>query len=182
MTQDLNTLICLFHSREHAHRALEEILKSGIPDANVTLVGDAGSTIASSLTTLTELNVPERDRDRLLHGIERGGAVVTVSALSAQAETVEAIFSKYAEKIDEATVPDDMSSAALPSDQDLLVTEDVYAVANPQGGLDEVHVLTATPVETVPAYPLDSVDENGAPDTDPRDLGLDPRMNPRQVQ
>ena len=115
MTQDLTTLICLFHHADQAHAALQEILRSGVPEANVTLIGEEGSTIAASRSSLEELNVPARDVARLLEGLQDGGTVLSVSALSDHADNVESIFASHkASKFDEAVVEDDRSAAALP--------------------------------------------------------------------
>lgn len=115
MTNDLSTLICLFHHQDQAQAALEDILKMAIPEANVTLIGTKGSTIAASKSTLAELNVPAKDIQHLLDGIEDGGAVLAVSAISEHADRVEAIFENHkAGKIDEAVIDDDMSAQAVP--------------------------------------------------------------------
>lgn len=114
MNQDLTTLICLYHSKDHAQIAMEKVLAAGVPEGNVTIVGLDGSNIAASRSTLAELNVPEKDIQHLLDGISDGGAVVSVNALSDQVEVVEDIFHKYASKIDEVEIGDDMSGAALP--------------------------------------------------------------------
>ena len=195
MTNDLSTLLCLFHSCDHAHAALEDILKAGIPEANVTLIGDTGSTIEASKSSLAELNVPKRDLEHLLDGIHAGGAVLCVSAISADADKVEAIFKDHsAAKIDEETVADDMSASALPlaaagaglADEGLdeedvddeglvdhedavLVTEELATVETPEG-IRVFRVLTVEPL--VEGMPPTTVDE------DPRELGLDARMMP----
>ena len=93
---------------------MEKILAAGVPESNVTLVGMEGSNINSSRSTLTELNVPEKDVQHLLDGISGGGAVLSVAALSEHVEAVEEIFHRYAHKIDEMDIDDDMSAAALP--------------------------------------------------------------------
>lgn len=115
MNQDLTTLICLYHSKDHAQIAMEKVLAAGVPEANITVVGLDGSSIASSRSTLAELNVPEKDIEHLLEGISDGGAVLSVAALSDHVEAVEEIFHKYASKIDETEVEDDMSASALPA-------------------------------------------------------------------
>lgn len=61
--------------------------------------------------------MPEKDIQHLLEGIAAGGAVVSVAALSDQAETVEDIFHKYASKIDEV----DLDNAAPPAGQDVFL-------------------------------------------------------------
>ena len=114
MTQDLHTLICLFHHQDQAQAALEDVLKAGIPEANTSIIGMGGSTIQASHDSLAELNVPERDIKRLLDGLAGGGAVLSVQALSEHADKVESIFEAHAAKIDEVNIDDDMSAAALP--------------------------------------------------------------------
>ena len=114
MTQDLNTLICLFHHQDQAQAALEDVLKAGIPEANTSIIGTHGSSVQASRSSLAELNVPERDIQRLLDGISSGGAVLSVQALSEHADKVESIFEAHAAKIDEVTLDDDMSGQALP--------------------------------------------------------------------
>lgn len=113
MTDDLTTLICLFHHHDQAQAALEDILEAGVPEPNVTLVGGAGSNITASRSSLAELNVPEKDLQHLLDGIQAGGVVLSVAAISDHAGKVESIFHAHkAGKIDEAVIDDDMSGAA----------------------------------------------------------------------
>jgi hypothetical protein len=193
MTNDLSTLICLFHHQDYAQAALEEILAAGIPEANVLLIGGPGSQITANKATLTELNVPAKDVQHLLDGIADGGAVVAVSAISAHAEKVEAIFADHkAGKIDEATVADDLSGQAVPFAGALddappapLAAAEIYDPIMPAelaaegedlvlvtGTVDaagNAHIESIQPVEVLP-------DERQ--DVDPRELGLDTRMNP----
>ena len=205
MTKDLSTLICLFHHQDQAQAALEDILKMGIPEANVTLIGGHGSQIAASKSTLTELNVPAKDVQHLLDGINDGGAVLAVSAISEHADRVEAIFENHkAGKIDEATVADDMSAQALPfaaqpntstsyTDESLLPLaavesydplmpseleeedEELVLVTGTVDAEGVAHIDSIQPVEMLTGA---SVDETPARDLDPRELGLDGRMNP----
>ncbi len=129
MNQDLTTLICLYHSPRHAQTAMEKILEAGVPEANVTLVGAEGSNIATSRSTLTELNVPEKDVAHLLDGISAGGAVLSVAALSDHVDAVKDIFDRYAKKIDEVDLDDDMSAAALPVATALPLAEEMPAAS-----------------------------------------------------
>ncbi len=184
MTQDLSTLICLFHHQDQAQAALEDILKAGIPEANVTLIGTPGSTIAASRSTLVELNVPEKDVQHLLDGINDGGAVLAVSAISDHARKVEAIFEQHkAGKIDEATVADDMSAQALPlSNLDGYVPEEDALLGEPEQAAEDLVLITGTVDEAGVAHiesiqPVESVDTDEQ-DVDPRELGLDARMAP----
>ena len=172
MNEDLTTLICLFHHQDQAQAALEDILKAGIPQANVTVIGP-GSTIDANRASLTAVNVPERDIDRLLDGVKDGGAVLTVSSISDMVEKVESIFKNHrAGKIDEADVDDDMSAAALPASSKpydtlpaayadtpsgvtgvavpALVVDEIYA-GGPDLADDEVLVVE----HTIPIVPLD---------------------------
>lgn len=193
MTNDLSTLICLFHNQDQAHAALEDVLKAGIPESNVTLIGGRGSQINASEATLRELNVPEKDVQHLNDGIADGGAVLAVSAISEHADKVEAIFASHkADKIDEAVVADDMSAQALPAgaiavaySEPTLAAAETYDPLMPseleQEGEDLVlvtgtvdadgvaHVESIQPIESVPA---------AREDVDPRELGLDTRMKP----
>ncbi len=115
MTPDLTTQICLFHTPAHAHAALQDLLQAGIPEPNITLVGDRGSSIDASTQTLQELNVPANDLAHLMDGIHAGGVVLSVSALSDHADRVAAIFKTHsATEIDQAIVADSMSAEALP--------------------------------------------------------------------
>ncbi len=208
MTKDLSTLICLFHHQDQAQAALEDVLKLGIPEANVTMIGGPGSQISASKSTLTELNVPEKDVQHLLDGIGDGGAVLAVSAISEHAEQVEAIFEKHkAGKIDEATIADDMSDRAVPfaaepnvstSYTDApLVAALPLAAAEPYDPLmpseleqegEEMVLITGTVDEMGVAHvesiqPVEVVATESEPeDVDPRELGLDARMHPTSTR
>ena len=193
MTNDLSTLICLFHHQDQAQAALEDVLKAGIPEANVTLIGVKGSTIAASKSTLIELNVPDKDVQHLLDGIEGGGAVLAVSAISDYADRVENIFAEHkADKIDEARVADDMSAQALPLagttgdaySTPTLAAVDSYDPLMPSELEDEGEelVLVTGTVDTNGVAHIDSVQPVATlpteQDVDPRELGLDARMKP----
>ena len=193
MTQDLTTLICLFHSRPHAHAALQDLLKAGIPEPNITLIDNDGSAIATDGFSLEDLNVPAKDRAHLLDGIHAGGAVLTVSAISSMADKVDEIFKAHsASKIDEAVVDDDMSGvnplaegagATTMTHGDSLAAAD--AVTNTGDVLLVEDELTGTTyVYTVrPVAQADNIEDAGDTyradeDVDPRELGLDSRMAP----
>ena len=190
MDNNLSTLICLFHHRDQAHAALQDILIAGIPESNVTLIGDTGSQIEASRSSLAELNVPQKDLSHLLEGLSNGGAVLTVSAISEHADKVEAIFRDHkAGKIDEAVVDDDRSGSALPytanqvaaASADTRIDDDslVPGAYAPQGGVVvyRVHGVNRA------AEPFDATDPlTQDADVDPRELGLDPRMAPAKSE
>ncbi len=99
MSNELTTLICLFHHQSQSQAALEDILKAGVPESSVTTLGGAGSATRESLASY---NVPTKDIDHLLDGIEKGGSVLVVSAIADHQDKVEDIFEAHkAEKIDE---------------------------------------------------------------------------------
>ena len=112
MAQELTTLICLYHSRHHAQTAMEKIVAAGVPESSITMVGAEGSNVTASRETLTQMDVPEKDLQHLLDGITAGGAVLSVAALADHVDTVEDIFHKYANKIDEVDL--DRTPAPLP--------------------------------------------------------------------
>ena len=170
MEQDLTTLICLFHSKDRANDALQDLLKAGIPEANITLIGD-GSTIATNGFSLQDLNVPDRDRGHLLDGIRAGGAVLTVSAISTMADKGDEIFKAHsAEKIDEAVIDDDMSGVDTLAGDTAVGTDTVLLVPDELTGSTYVYRVAPTATTTL-------ADE----DVDPRELGLDSRMAPAKT-
>ena len=194
-SQDLTTLICLFHSRAHAHAALEDLLKAGIPEPNITLIDNDGSQIAANGFSLEDLNVPAKDRGHLLDGIQAGGAVLTVSSLSSMADKVDEIFKNHsASKIDEDVVDDDMSGvnplaeaplgeAGTTTHADSLAAAD--AVTNTGEVLlveDELtgttYVYTVRPVAQPAGLENTGETYRADEDVDPRELGLDSRMAP----
>ena len=131
MTEDLTTLICLFHHRDQAQAALEDILEAGVPESNVTLTGGTGSNITATQSSLSELNVPQKDLRHLLDGIQAGGVVLSVAAIQDHADKVESIFRAHkAGKIDETVIDDDMSGAGLP----LAAAATGYAATAPASG------------------------------------------------
>ena len=117
MSEDLTTLVCLFHHEDHAQAALRDLQAAGVPPSKISTFGGGKSAAgASAASALGELGVPERDLRHLSDGIREGGVVVAVASVREQESAVERIFGKHnAGKIDEAAVrPTGAPVAAAP--------------------------------------------------------------------
>lgn len=104
-TNDRTTLVCLFHHDDQARAALNELYEAGIPQSSISVIGGqalqgAGRSGTSELDTL---DIPARDMEHLRDGIQSGGSIVAVSAISDEVGTVERVFGRHdATKIDES--------------------------------------------------------------------------------
>ncbi len=109
---ETTTLVCLFHHRDRAQSAMEDILQAGVPEASVTLIGGDGSGVdALDKSDLAQLEMPDKDYDHLKQGIGAGGTVVAVQSVADLIDRVVALFKKHsAEKIDEADADHDYDS------------------------------------------------------------------------
>jgi len=106
ITDDLTTLVCLFHHHDQASAATQDLHKQGIPQTSISVVrNESSEELAGS--SLDDLGIPARDRQHLLDGLRHGGIIVAVSAVPEQVSIVEKIFGSHkATKIDEAaTLP-----------------------------------------------------------------------------
>ena len=103
---ELTTLICLFHHKEQANAALQDLLKAGVPESSIQVMDEADAQGASS-AHLGSIGIPDRDLQHLKDGLNSGGTLISVSAIRDHVDTVEDIFEDHkASKIDE-TVTDD---------------------------------------------------------------------------
>ncbi len=103
-TDKLTTLVCLFHHRSMAEAALKDLLKAGVPQPSIS-VFDRSDPQATEQQELLALGVPERDQRHLEEGLQSGGVIVAVAAVSDLVTKVERIFGDHsAAKIDEAEV------------------------------------------------------------------------------
>lgn len=111
-TEDTTSLICLFHHRDNASAATEDLYRQGVSHGAIHVIGLEGFSEETG-TMLDELGLPARDRQHVLTGLQDGGVVVAVKAEPAQVATVEKIFGQHqAEKIDEAEA--ESAAAAVP--------------------------------------------------------------------
>jgi len=107
MTQQVIT--AFFDSRNEATKAIEELVKAGIPRAGIRLMPEnEGSTSAAPTTSydttkdekgfwasLEEFFFPEEDRFTYAEAMHRGTIMVSASVDSAHAEIAEDILDKY---------------------------------------------------------------------------------------
>ena len=154
MTEELTTLVCLFHHENLAHAALDDLRKAGIPQSSISLVdqqqtnneGYAGK-------SLNELDIPDRDRQHLAEGVQAGGVIIAVSEIEEHVGTVEQIFGKHqAGKIDEAVKTERPAPpvAAAAAGTVIPVVEEELAVgkrAVSRGGVRVYRRVVETPVE-----------------------------------
>ncbi len=129
MTEDLTTLVCLFHHEKQAYAALDDLLEAGIAKSSISLIDRSEPSEAGAGgyagKSLDELGIPGRDHQHLLEGIEAGGMVIAVSEVAEQVGTVERIFGKnQAGKIDEAAI------APTPAAAPVVAAAPVAAVAS----------------------------------------------------
>lgn len=94
-TSETTTLLCLFHHLDQAQGAMDELYREGIPPSSISVLGNREVRSAGP-ATLETLPVPAKDLARFQHGIEDGGVVIAVSAISHNVTTVESIFTKHA--------------------------------------------------------------------------------------
>lgn len=103
LDDDLTTLVCLFHHRDRAQSAMDDLNQAGVPQSAITLIGGENAAVdALDKSELASLGMPDKDYDHLKNGLRDGGLVLAVSAPAKHAETIEDIFEKHsAGKIDE---------------------------------------------------------------------------------
>ena len=114
---DFTTLVCLFHHKDRAQAAIQDLNQAGVPQSAITLIGGLDAPVdALEKSELASLGMPNKDYDHLKDGIRNGGLVVAVSAPGTHADRIEDIFEKHsAGKIDEAVKTNrDPAPAAAP--------------------------------------------------------------------
>lgn len=101
MQDDVTTLVCLFHHRDQARAAMNDLLKTGLPDSAISLI--EGRVGPEEKDELASFEMPDKDYDRLKAGLRDGGVVLAVDASADHTGPIESIFEKHsAGKIDEA--------------------------------------------------------------------------------
>ena len=101
-TNDRTTLVCLFHHREQANAAVQDLLQAGLPEESVSLLGGPSSNQTEVSSSFGTLGIPQRDQQHLLDGVAAGGVLVAVQAIEDNVGKAEDVFGKHrAEKIDE---------------------------------------------------------------------------------
>jgi uncharacterized protein (TIGR02271 family) len=103
------TVTALFHNREDATRAIEELVRAGISRHDIRLTPEKDVSPASEPTTssydtardekgfwasLADLFMPDEDRYTYAEAMNRGSIMVSAKVTEAQAETAEAILDR----------------------------------------------------------------------------------------
>jgi len=104
LQKNLTTLVCLFHTRNNAQAAADDLRQAGIAQSGITLIGGPGASAdALEKSDLAFLEMPDKDYDHLKNGVRDGGLVIAVKTDTSKSVAVEEIFVKHsAKKIDEA--------------------------------------------------------------------------------
>ncbi len=154
-TENLTTIVCLFHTDEQAQQALGDLQKSKLPPKSITVLGGratAAAPVEQSISTLQQLQVPERDMRLLSQGLRDGGTIVVVSAAPQLASEAEAIFgNRRAAQVDEKVLEDKASMAASATGDTVIpIVEEELIVGKRQverGGVRVYSRVVETPVE-----------------------------------
>ncbi len=118
MESTLTTYIALFHHKDHAEAALQDLEGAGFSQSAVTVIGGgngAGYSEAAgvygsgygtgSQSSLADVGVPEADQKHLQDGLDAGGTVLVLEGAGDRAEAIEKIFHAHStKKIDETDV------------------------------------------------------------------------------
>lgn len=104
---DTTTLVSLFHSEEHATKALRDLQAEGVPQQSIQVLGGTARTAApeQSLASLQGLNLPDEDLQVLADGLKSGGTIIVVRADDAYTRRAEDVFERHnADQVDERAV------------------------------------------------------------------------------
>jgi uncharacterized protein (TIGR02271 family) len=108
------TLVSLFHTHEHASRALADLQAAGVPQQSIQTLGSENG--GASLTSLQSLHLPESDLKLLSDGLRSGGTVIVVRAEGVSADHAEDVFERHhASKVDERVLDAQPTAAAVQS-------------------------------------------------------------------
>jgi len=144
-TNDRTTLVCLFHHDDQARAALNELYQAGIPQSSISVIGGQGSQASgrSGTSELDTLDIPARDMEHLRDGIQSGGSIVAVSAISDEVGTVERVFGRHdATKIDESAPRNtDAGRASLAGSDASLAGNSVAAQASSAAGETAIPIM-----------------------------------------
>src|SRR5947209_7727979 len=150
------TFVSLFHTQDHANKAMNELRAAGVPPQSMqTLGGEASRSSApeEALTTLKTLNLPGKDLQVLSDGLKSGGTLIIVRATQVLAGKVERVFEhQNAEQIDEraATSQPRAAAAAVSGEAVIPVVEEELVVGKQRvdrGGVRVFTHMVETPVE-----------------------------------
>lgn len=139
------TLVSLFHSDEHANKAMTDLQNAGIPKQSIQSLGGqaASSAPEQSLTVLKSLNLPAQDLQVISDGLKGGGTLIIVradEALTAQAENIFESHEAY--EIDESAVAPKAAAATATGDAVIPVVEEELVVGKRNVERGGVRVFT----------------------------------------
>ncbi len=158
-TQNITTVLCLFHTQEHAQAALADLQRSEVPAGSISTIG--GGSSSGGAEQLRQLNLPDRDMRLLSDGVNAGGTIIVVSGPEAYTDSAEDIFARHrATQVDEKVIKDDsvrqpvgaVNTAAVNTTGDAVipVVEEELQVGKRQvqrGGVRVYSRVVETPVE-----------------------------------
>jgi uncharacterized protein (TIGR02271 family) len=158
--QNITTVLCLFHTREHAQAALADLQKSDVPADSISVIASqsnsSNAAAGQSLSALQQLNLPEHDMRLLSDGLSAGGTIIAVSGPEAYTDTAEDIFGRHrAAQVDEKVIADDRERQAVAAvdtgaDAVVPVIQEELLVGKRQvqrGGVRVYSRVVETPVE-----------------------------------
>lgn len=152
---DMNrtTLVSLFHTNEHATKALQDLETSGVPKQSIQVLSQSGSSVSEqSLANLQGLKLPAQDLQVLADGLKTGGVVIVVRADDTFIDEAERIFEHHhADQIDEREVNTNAKGAAAVAGEGVIpVIEEQLVVGKrrvERGGVRVFSRMVETPVE-----------------------------------
>jgi uncharacterized protein (TIGR02271 family) len=157
-TQDNTTVLCLFHTREHAQQALADLQHSQVPAQAILVLGNdstASQPGGQAVAALQRFHLPESDGRLLSDGLQAGGTILVVSGPEAYTDAAEDIFGRHrAAQVDEKVIRDDTrpaaASVATEGEAVVPVVEEQLVVGKRQvqrGGVRVYSHVVETPVE-----------------------------------
>jgi uncharacterized protein (TIGR02271 family) len=153
-TDDLTTLVCLFHHQDQAQAAVQDLLKVGVSQSSISMIDRSGTQKEQYAgSSLADLGVPERDQKHLLSGVHDGGVIVAVSSVREHVSKVEGIFGDHrAKKIDEAVTDGNaaVAGSAVAGETAIPIVEEDLVVGKrtvDQGGVRVYRRIVEIPVE-----------------------------------
>ena len=151
-TNDLTTLVCLFHHPDQAQAAVRDLLEKGIAQSSVSTV-NGNEENDSARDAVLRFGVPERDSNHLLESLRDGGVLVAVAAEAGQVSAVESVFSKHSAKLIDEVDTEDYGSAAVPAADEaaaIPIVQEELAVGKrtvDQGGVRVYRRVVEIPVD-----------------------------------
>ncbi len=148
-TDDLTTLVCLFHHNDQAQAAIKDLLQAGIPQSSISVFDNKDSETQTS-DSFQEMGIPDRDRSHLLDSLRKGGALVSVSATRDETAAVEKAFGAHRAKLIDEADRDPGAYAAAPEEGLIPVVAEELVVGKrtvDQGGVRVYRRVIEIPVD-----------------------------------